>query len=113
MDDDALNIRNWGYYEPAFKGHLGLQLMSSMAGNAQMTAVAIDIMMGYRLLSNLAIVAWVFSPGNVAQFNTSDHPWEVHHELSLSLFSCIHISLFCCEIFLTFYAYENRCMRRK
>ncbi|KAJ8774218.1 hypothetical protein K2173_009649 [Erythroxylum novogranatense] len=31
MDDDALSIRNWGYYEPAFKGHLGLQLMSSIA----------------------------------------------------------------------------------
>lgn len=31
MDDDALNMRNWGYYEPTFKGHLGLQLMSSMA----------------------------------------------------------------------------------
>ncbi|GMI75242.1 BASIC PENTACYSTEINE1, basic pentacysteine1 [Hibiscus trionum] len=31
MDDDALNIRNWGYYEPSFKGQLGLQLMTSMA----------------------------------------------------------------------------------
>ncbi|XP_021910059.1 protein BASIC PENTACYSTEINE2-like [Carica papaya] len=32
MDDDALNIRNWGYYEPSsFKGNLGLQLMSNMA----------------------------------------------------------------------------------
>ncbi|RXH79119.1 hypothetical protein DVH24_040266 [Malus domestica] len=31
MDDDALNMRNWGYYEPSFKGHLSLQLMSSMA----------------------------------------------------------------------------------
>ncbi|KAL9454084.1 hypothetical protein AB3S75_009645 [Citrus x aurantiifolia] len=30
MDDDALNMRNWGYYEPSFKGHLGLQLMSTM-----------------------------------------------------------------------------------
>lgn len=31
MDDDTLNMRNWGgYYEPTFKGHLGLQLMSSM-----------------------------------------------------------------------------------
>ncbi|KAE9600204.1 hypothetical protein Lal_00045607 [Lupinus albus] len=30
--DNGLNIRNWGYYEPAtsFKSHLGLQLMSSM-----------------------------------------------------------------------------------
>lgn len=30
MDDDALNMRNWGYYEPFKGGHLGLQLMSSM-----------------------------------------------------------------------------------
>lgn len=30
MDDDGLNMRNWGYYEPSLKGHLGLQLMSSM-----------------------------------------------------------------------------------
>ncbi|XP_047332221.1 protein BASIC PENTACYSTEINE2-like [Impatiens glandulifera] len=31
MDDDALNMRNWGYYEPSFKGNLGLQLMSTVA----------------------------------------------------------------------------------
>lgn len=31
MDDDSgLNIRSWGYYEPSLKGHLGLQLMSTM-----------------------------------------------------------------------------------
>lgn len=30
MDDDALNMRNWGYYEPFKGGHLGLQLMPSM-----------------------------------------------------------------------------------
>nr|GMD26544.1 protein BASIC PENTACYSTEINE2-like [Ipomoea batatas] len=30
MDDDGLNMRNWGYYEPTHKGHLGLQLMSSV-----------------------------------------------------------------------------------
>ncbi|KAJ8770900.1 hypothetical protein K2173_022072 [Erythroxylum novogranatense] len=53
------------------------EVNSYWKNNAQMTAVAIDRMMGYRLLSNLAIVAWVFSPGNVAQFNTSDRPWEV------------------------------------
>ncbi|KAK2986664.1 hypothetical protein RJ640_010120 [Escallonia rubra] len=28
MDDDGLNMRNWGYYEPSLKGHLGLQLMT-------------------------------------------------------------------------------------
>ncbi|KAL4586480.1 hypothetical protein LXL04_011116 [Taraxacum kok-saghyz] len=31
MDDDGLNMRNWGYYEPSFKEHLGLQLMSPLA----------------------------------------------------------------------------------
>ncbi|XP_040991745.1 nuclear cap-binding protein subunit 1 [Juglans microcarpa x Juglans regia] len=45
--------------------------------NAQMAAIAIDRMMGYRLISNLAIVRWVFSPENIEQFHTSDHPWEV------------------------------------
>ena len=27
MDDDVLNMPNWGYYEPFRGGHLGLQLM--------------------------------------------------------------------------------------
>ncbi|XP_057961465.1 protein BASIC PENTACYSTEINE2-like [Malania oleifera] len=31
MDDDGLNMRNWGYYEPSLKGHLGLQLMPTVA----------------------------------------------------------------------------------
>lgn len=31
MDGDALNMRNWGYYEPSLKAHLGLQLMSTIA----------------------------------------------------------------------------------
>ncbi|KAL6902082.1 hypothetical protein ACP4OV_004958 [Aristida adscensionis] len=43
----------------------------------QMTAIAIDRMMGYRLISNLAIVKWVFSPANVDQFHVSDRPWEI------------------------------------
>lgn len=55
--------------------------------NAQMAAIAIDRMMGYRLISNLAIVRWVFSPENVEQFHTSDHPWEVNHQKSCILFS--------------------------
>ncbi|KAK9733491.1 hypothetical protein RND81_04G071200 [Saponaria officinalis] len=45
--------------------------------NTQMTAIAIDRMMGYRLISNLAIVRWVFSPSNIDQFHTSDRPWEI------------------------------------
>lgn len=45
--------------------------------NAQMTAIAIDRMMGYRLISNLAIVRWVFSAANVNEFHISDRPWEV------------------------------------
>ncbi|KAL6970079.1 Protein BASIC PENTACYSTEINE2-like [Sarracenia purpurea var. burkii] len=32
MDDDGLNMPNWGYYgQPSLKGHLGLQLMSPVA----------------------------------------------------------------------------------
>ncbi|KAJ6670767.1 CAP BINDING PROTEIN [Salix viminalis] len=53
------------------------EVSSYWKNNAQMTAVAIDRMMGYRLISNLAIVRWVFSPANVEQFHTSDRPWEV------------------------------------
>ncbi|KAE8710591.1 Protein CHROMATIN REMODELING 5 [Hibiscus syriacus] len=45
--------------------------------NTQMTAITIDRMMGYRLVSNLAIVRWVFSPENIEQFHLSDRPWEV------------------------------------
>ncbi|KHN28574.1 nuclear cap-binding protein subunit 1-like [Glycine soja] len=45
--------------------------------NTQMTAIAIDRMMGYRLVSNLAIVRWVFSAENIEQFHTSDRPWEI------------------------------------
>ncbi|KAL9455103.1 hypothetical protein AB3S75_010500 [Citrus x aurantiifolia] len=45
--------------------------------NTQNAAIAIDRMMGYRLISNLAIVRWVFSPENIDQFHTSDRPWEV------------------------------------
>ncbi|XP_038992941.1 nuclear cap-binding protein subunit 1-like isoform X2 [Hibiscus syriacus] len=45
--------------------------------NAQMTAITIDRMMSCRLVSNLAIVRWVFSPENIEQFHLSDCPWEV------------------------------------
>lgn len=53
------------------------EVSSYWKNNAQMTAITIDRMMGYRLLSNLAIVKWVFSPENIGQFHTSDHPWEI------------------------------------
>lgn len=45
--------------------------------STQMTALTVDRMMGYRLISNLAIVRWVFSPTNVELFHTSDRLWEV------------------------------------
>uniref|UniRef100_A0A0D9VTY5 Nuclear cap-binding protein subunit 1 n=1 Tax=Leersia perrieri TaxID=77586 RepID=A0A0D9VTY5_9ORYZ len=45
--------------------------------STQMIAIAIDRMMGYRLISNLAIVKWVFSPASVDQFHVSDRPWEI------------------------------------
>lgn len=64
QDKHAMLIAEVGYY---------------WKNNAQMAAIAIDRMMGYRLVSNLAIVRWVFSPENIDQFHTSDHPWEVHH----------------------------------
>ncbi|GLT51049.1 hypothetical protein SLA2020_244960 [Shorea laevis] len=53
------------------------EVSSFWKNNAQMTAIAIDRMMGYRLISNLAIVRWVFSPTNIEQFHTSDRPWEI------------------------------------
>ena len=58
--------------------------------STQMTAIAIDRMMGYRLISNLAIVKWGFSPANVEQFHVSDRPWEVK---PLSLHLCPKSSL--------------------
>ncbi|KAF6142693.1 hypothetical protein GIB67_015179 [Kingdonia uniflora] len=45
--------------------------------SAQMTAVTIDRMMGYRLISNIAIVTFVFSRANINQFHTSDRSWEI------------------------------------
>ncbi|CAI9088030.1 OLC1v1022259C2 [Oldenlandia corymbosa var. corymbosa] len=53
------------------------EISSYWKNNNQMIAITIDRMMGYRLLSNLAVVRWVFSPSNVNQFHISDHPWEV------------------------------------
>lgn len=54
-----------------------VEVSSFWKSNTQMTAIAIDRMMGYRLVSNLAIVRWVFSAENIEQFHTSDRPWEV------------------------------------
>eukprot|EP00249_Psilotum_nudum_P022539 c28555_g2_i4 orf=271-2889(+) len=45
--------------------------------SSQMTSIIIDRMMGYRIISNLAIVSWVFSSQNVQRFHTSDAVWEV------------------------------------
>lgn len=53
------------------------EVSSYWKNNTQMIATTIDRMMGYRLISNLAIVTWVFSPVNVDQFHLSDQPWEV------------------------------------
>lgn len=53
------------------------EVSSYWKNSSQMTAITIDRMMGYRLLSNLAIVRWVFSSSNVDQFHISDHPWEI------------------------------------
>lgn len=53
------------------------EVSSFWKNNGQMTAVAIDRMMGYRLISNVAIVRWVFLSSNVDQFHISDRPWEI------------------------------------
>ncbi|KAM1277886.1 hypothetical protein FF1_030243 [Malus domestica] len=53
------------------------EIDSYWRNNSQMTAIAIDRMMGYRILSNLAIVRWVFLPANIEQFHISDRPWEI------------------------------------
>ncbi|PKA60876.1 Nuclear cap-binding protein subunit 1 [Apostasia shenzhenica] len=53
------------------------EVSSYWKNNTQMTAIAIDRMMGYRLISNLAIVSWVFSDVNVSQFHLSDRSWEI------------------------------------
>lgn len=65
--------------------------------STQMIAIAIDRMMGYRLLSNLAIVKWVFSPANVDQFHVSDRPWEVHPLSSSNnqTYSAFKTNLYC------------------
>ncbi|KAL3503754.1 hypothetical protein ACH5RR_038203 [Cinchona calisaya] len=53
------------------------EVSSYWKNSTQMTAITIDRMMGYRLLSNLAIVRWVFFSSNVDQFHISDRPWEI------------------------------------
>ncbi|XP_020554036.1 nuclear cap-binding protein subunit 1 [Sesamum indicum] len=53
------------------------EVSSFWKNNAQMTAIAIDRMMGYRLISNVAILRWVFSSSIVSQFHVSDRPWEI------------------------------------
>ncbi|KAL3325411.1 hypothetical protein AABB24_036575 [Solanum stoloniferum] len=54
-----------------------MEVSSYWKNSAQMTAIAIDRMMSYRLISNLAIVRWVFSPLNLDRFHVSDSPWEI------------------------------------
>ncbi|XP_052177986.1 nuclear cap-binding protein subunit 1 [Diospyros lotus] len=53
------------------------EVSSYWKNSSQMTAIAIDRMMGYRLISNLAIVRWVFSSANIEQFHTADRQWEI------------------------------------
>eukprot|EP00252_Welwitschia_mirabilis_P015711 TRINITY_DN3478_c0_g1_i2.p1 TRINITY_DN3478_c0_g1~~TRINITY_DN3478_c0_g1_i2.p1 ORF type:complete len:578 (+),score=126.15 TRINITY_DN3478_c0_g1_i2:183-1736(+) len=45
--------------------------------NVQMTVITVDRMMGYRIISNFAIVRWVFTPSNIKQFHTSGQAWEI------------------------------------
>ncbi|KAJ3683742.1 hypothetical protein LUZ60_013969 [Juncus effusus] len=64
-------------HEEAMEIELMDQVGIYWRNSKQMTAVTIDRMMGYRLVSNLAIVKWVFGSGNVDLFHVSDRPWEV------------------------------------
>ncbi|KAI7750295.1 hypothetical protein M8C21_005816 [Ambrosia artemisiifolia] len=58
-----------------------IMLISEVAtfwkNSSQTTAITIDRMMGYRLISNLAIVKWVFSASNIDLFHTTDRLWEI------------------------------------
>jgi hypothetical protein len=42
-----------------------------------MTSICIDRLMGFRLVSNLAIVDWAFSPPLLPTFHVSELVWEV------------------------------------
>lgn len=53
------------------------EVSSFWKNSAQTTAITIDRMMGYRLISNLAIVKWVFSSSNIDLFHTTDRLWEI------------------------------------
>ncbi|KAL4554242.1 hypothetical protein LXL04_039642 [Taraxacum kok-saghyz] len=59
------------------QGVLIAEVASFWKNSAQMTAITVDRMMGYRLVSNLGIVKWVFSETNVELFHTSDRLWEI------------------------------------
>ncbi|KAL8033174.1 hypothetical protein ABFS82_13G145400 [Erythranthe guttata] len=65
------------------------EVSSFWKNSAQMTALSIDRMMGYRLISNVAIVRWVFLSSNVDQFHVSDRPWEVLRNAVSKTFSRI------------------------
>lgn len=67
------------------------EISSYWKNNTQMTTLAIDRMMGYRLISNLAIVNWVFSPTNIEQFHISDRPWEVDSLMPVFLYHVISL----------------------
>lgn len=75
------------------------EIDSFWKNNAQWASIAIDRMMGYRLLSNLAIVRWVFSPENIEQFHLSDRHWEVQYHVVrriffLSILSCLYMQIY-------------------
>jgi len=43
----------------------------------QMASILVDRCMALRIVSNLAIVDWVFTPNNLPLFHASDRVWEV------------------------------------
>lgn len=68
--------------------------------SAQSTAITVDRMMGYRLISNLAIVKWVFFSPNIDLFHTTDRLWEVLIDVFVNIFSfcCLSSCLLTCSL---------------
>lgn len=63
--------------DESFQVFLILEVSKVWQYSVQMTVIAIDRMMSYRIISNLSIVSWVFASDNVKQFHISDYIWEI------------------------------------
>lgn len=87
MDDDG--FRNWGYYEPSFKGQLDLQLMPSVterdakaAGRDPIPNVMVNLNRGggYQHQPQLSQSSRAHPQPHYAQeFNVSERPMHLHY----------------------------------